>query len=124
VGKVLLAAELPDLDAVRRWVADAGPLVRRTDRTVADAEALHSTLEHVRDRGYAVDDQENEPGINCLAVPAWLGPPTRPSGAVSVSAVAYRTPLSRLVAAVSEIRSAVPSAHPRAAPSREETTCS
>jgi DNA-binding IclR family transcriptional regulator len=51
-----------------------------------------------------VDDQENEPGIVCVAVPAFLASPTVPTGAVSVSAPAYRTPLSRLVAAAEEIR--------------------
>ena len=51
----------------------------------------------LRRRGWATDDQENEAGVNCLAVPAFLFSPSVPTGAVSVSAPAYRTPLSRLV---------------------------
>ena len=61
-------------------------------------------LRAVRERGYAVDDQENEPGVNCLALPVYATSPTTPSGAVSVSALAYRTPLHTLVDAVDEIR--------------------
>ena len=66
--------------------------------------ALHDELELVRQRGYSVDDQENEQGINCLAVPAFLTSATVPSGAISISALAYRTPLARLVDDVDQIR--------------------
>jgi IclR family transcriptional regulator, acetate operon repressor len=57
--------------------------------------------------GRPVDDQENEPGVHCLAVPAFLGSPSTPSGAVSVSALAYRTPLSTLVDDLPAIRAIV-----------------
>ena len=50
-----------------------------------------------RRQGYAVDDEENEPGISCLAVPAYLNSPTIPSGAISISALAHRTPLQTLI---------------------------
>lgn len=103
VGKLLLSYRLPDADAVRRWVGTR-ELERRTDRTLCTADALAAGLDEVRARGYAVDDEENEPGIACLALPVHLGPSSGPSGAVSVSALAYRTPLTTLVGAVDEIR--------------------
>jgi DNA-binding IclR family transcriptional regulator len=56
-----------------------------------------------------VDDQENEVGINCVAVPARLDP-NGPAGAVSVSALAFRLPLDRLVAEVPRIRATVDAA--------------
>ncbi|MEU4550311.1 IclR family transcriptional regulator [Nonomuraea dietziae] len=102
VGKLLLAWALPDDAAVTAWV-DQAPLERRTPRTKVSAGELAEELATVRERGYAVDDQENEEGIICLAVPAFLTSSTRPSGAVSVSALAYRTPLPSLVEAVPEI---------------------
>ncbi|WP_217361351.1 IclR family transcriptional regulator [Aeromicrobium stalagmiti] len=102
-GKLLLAHRLPDLAAVETWVGDR-TLEGRTEHSVTSAAGLHEQLELIRARGYGVDDQENEPGVNCLAVPAFLTGPTTPSGAISVSALAYRTPLSTLVADVETIR--------------------
>lgn len=79
-------------------------LERRTVNTVTTARALHAELGRVRDRGYAVDDEENEPGVNCLAVPAYLTGPSAPSGAISVSALTYRTPTASLVGEIDTIR--------------------
>jgi IclR family acetate operon transcriptional repressor len=102
-GKLLLSYRLPDEEAVRRWV-EAGPLERRTDNSKATAGQLHRELALTRERGYGVDDQENEVGVNCLALPVFLGSPATPTGAVSISAVAYRTPLTALIEAVPHIR--------------------
>ncbi|GIH06994.1 hypothetical protein Rhe02_50610 [Rhizocola hellebori] len=106
VGKLLLSYLLPDEAAVARWLGER-ELERRTENTIVTARALAQELQAIRERGYSVDDQENEPGIVCLAVPAFLTSPTMPSGAVSVSAPAYRTPLTQLVAGVDLIRAAV-----------------
>jgi IclR family acetate operon transcriptional repressor len=103
VGKLLLAYALPDDAAVARWAAER-VLERRTPSTITTADALVGELRTVRERGWATDDQENEPGVNCVAVPAFLGSPRLPTGAVSVSAPAYRTPLTRLVDDVAEIQ--------------------
>ena len=103
VGKLLLSTRLDSLAAVEEWIGDR-PLVRRTERTLCAADELHRDLEAVRERGYAVDDQESETGVCCVAVPAYTGAPSRPSGAVSVSALAYRTPVERLTASVEQIR--------------------
>jgi DNA-binding IclR family transcriptional regulator len=106
VGKMLLAHALPDDAAVRTWAA-AVPLVARTENTIVDADALCEELAEVRKRGYAVENQENELGVNCLAVPVWLTSPTQPSGAISVSGLTYRTPISALVEAADDIRDIV-----------------
>lgn len=103
VGKVLLCARLATLDDVRAWIGDH-TLEKRTPKSPASAEELFDRLVETREQGFAVDDQENEEGINCLAVPIYLGSPSEPSGAISISAVAYRTPIATLVSAVSEVR--------------------
>ncbi|RSN05808.1 IclR family transcriptional regulator [Nonomuraea sp. WAC 01424] len=103
VGKVLLAEALRDEAAVRAWVGERR-LERPTERSIATVEELHAELVRVREQGYAADDQENEPGVNCVAVPAYLTSPTVPSGAISVSGLAYRTPLRTLVDDVPAIR--------------------
>ncbi|WP_205856356.1 IclR family transcriptional regulator [Phytoactinopolyspora endophytica] len=106
VGKLLLSFDLPTDQALRDWVR-AGGLPRRTTNTITTCDAFVDELARIRAQGYAVDDQENEDGVACVAVPVWLTSPSRPSGAVSVSAVAYRTPLHTLVDAVDEIRSII-----------------
>lgn len=103
VGKALLAHTLRDLRDVERWAAEA-PLVERTPRTITRPAELLRHLQEARRLGYAVDDQENEPGVNCIAFPVFFGSPSEPSGSVSVSALAYRTPLADLVSAADEIR--------------------
>jgi IclR family acetate operon transcriptional repressor len=102
-GKLLLSYRLLDEAAVHRWV-DGGLLERRTQNTKVTPEELHREFVRIRALGYGVDNQESEIGVNCLAVPVFLGSPSIPSGAVSVSAVAYRTPLETLVDAVPRIR--------------------
>lgn len=96
VGKMLFAFRLPDRAAVREWVGDR-VLDRPTLRTAGDAAELHEQLEQVRAHGYSIGDQENEPGVNCLAIPLYLSSPSESSGAISVSALVCRTPLARLV---------------------------
>jgi DNA-binding IclR family transcriptional regulator len=41
-----------------------------TARTITDPAELRRALEEVRGAGYAVDDEEFDPGIRCIAVPA------------------------------------------------------
>lgn len=106
VGKVLLAFSFPDDDAVRRWAGDE-ELERRTENTITTIDGLCAELATIRQRGYAIDDQENEQGVNCLAVPAFLTSPTVPSGAVSVAGLFYRTPVEKLVAELPVIRAVV-----------------
>jgi DNA-binding IclR family transcriptional regulator len=106
VGKALLSERLRSVDAVAAWFGDA-PLERRTPTTLVTPEEIHRELERSRERGFAVDDQENEVGVNCIAIPVHLDGSALPSGAVSVSAVSFRCPLERLVDAVPLIRAAI-----------------
>jgi IclR family acetate operon transcriptional repressor len=65
VGKVLLA-QLPQQEAVA--VLGSGPLPAHTVHTVTSPEALLDQFEEARRDGYAVDDQEQEIGVRCIAV--------------------------------------------------------
>ncbi|BCJ50171.1 transcriptional regulator [Actinoplanes sp. NBRC 14428] len=106
VGKVLLSYRLRTERHVRDWIGDRG-LTRPTPHSIGTAEELHAELVRTRERGYGVDDQENEPGIHCLAVPVFLTSPAEPSGAISISSLAYRTPLSTLIDDLPAIRAVV-----------------
>ena len=81
LGKVLLAygaAQLP-----------AGKLERRTNKTVTSETALWEDLAEVRARGYAVTDEELEPGLITVAAPVH-GYDGAVVAALSVSAPATR----------------------------------
>jgi DNA-binding IclR family transcriptional regulator len=123
VGKLLLSFEAADEVELRALVG-AGPFEARTPNTITTVDALWAELQATRKRGYAVDDQENELGVNCVAVPVQLDEAMKPTGAVSVSALAFRFPLDRLVTELPEIRAAVARAgtdDPDAAGVRTET---
>jgi IclR family transcriptional regulator, acetate operon repressor len=107
VGKAMLAHVLPDDGAVRDFVARHGPLQRRTPNTLVSGRALAAGLREVRERGFALDRQESELGVNCIAFPIFLTSGRLPSGAVSVSAVAIRTDVNRLEAVADRIRSTI-----------------
>ncbi|HET9645020.1 MAG TPA: IclR family transcriptional regulator C-terminal domain-containing protein [Burkholderiaceae bacterium] len=66
-GRVLLAA-LPPNDA-DDWVARQGNLQAVTPHTVTLPDRLRIEIERTRQQGYAVVDQEFEPGLRALAVP-------------------------------------------------------
>lgn len=106
VGKVLLAAEVPSEEALLALVG--GPtLPPSTPNSVTSTAALWAELERTQERGYGVDDQENEVGVNCVAVPVRFYDAPGPVGAVSVSALAFRLPLARLVEEVPTIRATI-----------------
>ena len=102
IGLVLLAHRLPDLGAVRGWVGQ-GPLERRTARTLTTAAELHACLVQIRHSGFAVDEEANEPGVACVALPVSLQPDPWPTGAISVTALTFRTPLADMVGRLPEI---------------------
>jgi DNA-binding IclR family transcriptional regulator len=100
---VLLSFALPNEQAVEAYAA-AHPLVTRTPATLVTPAALHADLEHVRERGYSIDQEENEAGVGCVALPIFIGPGPQPSGAVSVTSILGRTPLQTLLESVDEMR--------------------
>ena len=42
-------------------------ILRRTPYTITDYEEFRRNLEEVRERGYALDNEENETGVRCVA---------------------------------------------------------
>ena len=83
IGKALLAAMAPD-DALE--LVSRRELVRRTPRTVVTPAAMRAELAQVRERGFAIDDEENERNIRCTGA-AVLDHRGRPAYAISVSAL-------------------------------------
>ena len=108
LGKVLLAYEAAELPP--------GRLARRTGNTITSRDALRAELAEVRRRGYAVTNEELEPGLVAVAAPVYRDGGAGPSGsgvspgctvspragavvaALSVSAPATRLTRSRIPA--------------------------
>jgi DNA-binding IclR family transcriptional regulator len=84
-GKALLAF-LPD-DVTREVIAEG--LVARTPTTIVDGAELRRDLALIRERGYSVDEVENEPGIRCIGAVVF-GRDGRPAAAISLSGPANR----------------------------------
>ncbi|MFZ5595854.1 MAG: IclR family transcriptional regulator [Bacillota bacterium] len=66
LGKCLMSALSED--NVERILTMHG-MPALTDRTITDKKTLLNQLETVREKGYAVDDMENEEGVRCVAAP-------------------------------------------------------
>jgi IclR family acetate operon transcriptional repressor len=99
IGKCILAGL--DEPAVAEFVERAG-LERRTQRTITTLNALTWELAKVREQGYAIDEQENEANIRCVAAPirAVAG---RTIGAVSISTVTFVVERDELLALRHEV---------------------
>ncbi|WP_073391901.1 IclR family transcriptional regulator [Jatrophihabitans endophyticus] len=101
IGKALLAFGPSErVDAVV-----ARGLARRTPNTITAAARLRRELAAVREQGYAVDDEENEQNIRCVACPV-PSPDGRPVTAVSISTVTFLTPREELLGYVPAARAA------------------
>ncbi|GAB2907613.1 IclR family transcriptional regulator [Streptomyces mayteni] len=87
LGKALLAT-YPD-EQVRRLLPEK--LERLTEHTITDRERLIEELREVRERGYAVDREENTLGLSCFGVAVPYRNPARDALSCSVP-VARLTP--------------------------------
>ncbi|GAC1477585.1 MAG: IclR family transcriptional regulator [Pseudarthrobacter sp.] len=86
MGKALLAW-LPESE-MEEAVGRLEP-VRRTPHTITDRSRLLVDLRRARERGYAINEQENELGVRSVAAPI-LDPRGRPSCAICITAPVFR----------------------------------
>ncbi|QTH40700.1 IclR family transcriptional regulator [Cohnella sp. LGH] len=68
VGKVL-AAFRPIEEQMQMMAGYT--FVKHTDKTIDNIEAFMKELEEVKKQGYAIDNEENEPGVRCAAAPIY-----------------------------------------------------
>ena len=89
VGKAILAT-LPADEVAQIWQHTTPQ--KLTAHTIVEFDALQAQLTEVRTNGYAIDDEENELGVRCVAV-AIPGVGGRADSAFSISGLApYMTP--------------------------------
>ena len=80
-GKAMLAY-LPEDELLH--VLEISPLVRFTPNTITDRDQLFRELEAIRKRGYAIDIEEESPGVKCVGLPI-RDNDGYPVGAISIS---------------------------------------
>jgi DNA-binding IclR family transcriptional regulator len=90
-GKAILAHGQPD--SLTELYSEDGELERLTPRTLTTVGALRKDLERIERRGYAIDNEEHEEGVSCVAAPVF-DHTGRPCAAISISA-----PTARIVQA-------------------------
>lgn len=119
IGKALMS----QMDAVRLDnMLSRGPLERFTQNTLTDRDSLLADLAETRARGYALDGEERNLGMRCIAVPVFDMNSEAIAG-ISVSGPTSRIGLDAIenlsvavVAAARELTSAIggePNQHPR-----------
>lgn len=64
VGKAIMAT-LPQKEVKQIW--NESVIEKKTEKTVTDFDEMLKVLEKVRQNGYALDDEENEEGVRCIA---------------------------------------------------------
>lgn len=92
VGKLLLAYARPE--QVERILKREG-LRRFTEHTIIDRSLLAKELESIRQRGFAIDDEEHEVGVRCVAAPVRNSQGTT-IAALSISMPSVRLPKSKI----------------------------
>ncbi len=94
VGKAMLA--YLDKDGLEDALK-AQSYYRHTPNTITSERDLRDELARIRERGYAFDREEHEPGIICCAVPV-LSRAGKPLGAMSLTTSTNRATLDQLEA--------------------------
>jgi DNA-binding IclR family transcriptional regulator len=100
VGKVILAYGAEE--AVERTLAKQ-VYIRHTRNTITSSRALRRELARVRQLGYAVDDEEEELAVRCVAVPVFH-PNRRFAAALSVVGTTEQIPLDGIKALAQNLR--------------------
>ena len=85
-GKAILAALPMEEFGLYMKTVNLRP---KTERTETDSQRFESSIDEVRERGYALDDQENDLGVRCIGS-AILNKDGYPVGAVSLTGPIFR----------------------------------
>jgi DNA-binding IclR family transcriptional regulator len=100
VGKVILAY-LPDKEIESVW--ENSKIEKMTEYTITDLEVFKRNLKEVEEKGYAVDNEENELGVRCIGAPVFNHTGSV-EGAISVSGPTIRVTRDRIEEIANEVK--------------------
>ena len=100
VGKVILAY-LPDKEIESVW--ENSKIEKMTEYTITDLEVFKRNLKEVKEKGYAVDNEENELGVRCIGAPVFNHKGCI-EGAISVSGPTIRVTSDRIDEIANEVK--------------------
>lgn len=92
VGKAIMAT-LPAEEVCKIW--EKSNIEKKTEKTITDLEEMQKTLGEIRKNGYAIDDEENEEGVRCIAASLSRGQ-AQAGYAFSISGPASRMTIERI----------------------------
>jgi DNA-binding IclR family transcriptional regulator len=90
VGKIILAYGPAE---VRDHILSKQTYIRHTRNTITSARVMQKELAKIRKLGYAIDDEEEELAVRCVAVPV-MHPSGRFAAALSVTGTTHQLALS------------------------------
>lgn len=89
-----------------QYLLSQAPFPRFTDTTICTKEAMLEELTRIREQGYAMDDQENELGIRCVAAPIYM-PDHTVTSCVSISGPSVRMHGEKLAKCIDLVKETV-----------------
>ena len=99
VGKAILA-DMTESEV--RYIWENSLIEKKTEHTITEYEELLEDLIKIRERGYALDNEENEMGVRCIAV-SIKNHKEVPNNAFSISAPAVRMSDERIELLAQEV---------------------
>ncbi len=93
VGKAM-AAEMDEAKVAQMW--NSCTIERMTPYTITNYDDFLEALEEVRKKGYALDNEENETGVRCIAVALNVHDATNPEKTDPEYAISISVPISRM----------------------------
>ena len=88
-GKAILAHRPAEFIS-ELYPGEREPLERLTPHTQTTVESLQDDFVRIRRRGYAIDNEEHEDGVSCVAAPVF-------GGGVAFAAISISAPTTRIV---------------------------
>jgi IclR family acetate operon transcriptional repressor len=116
-GKLLLAMTSEE---VRRAYLAAHPLRQLTARTITEPTLLEAEFGEIRVNGYALDEEQFQPGVSCVAAPVTDEGVAVAAYSISVPSPRYAENKQRLIDAVVSAGQAATSSASKKAPARRD----